>query len=44
MININRDGCLEGLPLFLEHYIPDFDRLPMFMLRLCTEVCKASAG
>ena len=37
MIGIE-DGHLAALPLYLEHYIPDWDRLPMFVLRMCTEV------
>lgn len=44
MISFDDAGSLVTLPLFLEHYVPDWDRLPMFALRLCTEVCYAKLG
>ena len=31
-------GQLHTLPLVLDNYVPDLDRLPMLMLRLATEV------
>ncbi|XP_043920831.1 DNA mismatch repair protein Mlh1 [Protopterus annectens] len=35
---IDKDGNLIGLPLLLDNYIPALEGLPMFILRLATEV------
>ncbi|KAL4222892.1 DNA mismatch repair protein [Mactra antiquata] len=37
-MEIDQEGKLHTLPLVLDDYIPDLDRLPMFILRLATEV------
>ena len=37
---INKDGQIILLPLLLEGYIPNMDKLPVFLLRLATEVIK----
>ena len=37
---INKDGQIISLPLLLEGYIPNMDKLPVFLLRLATEVIK----
>eukprot|EP01134_Creolimax_fragrantissima_P000590 CFRG0590T1 len=37
-IEITDEGKLSSLPLILKDYEPDFHRLPMFILRLATEV------
>ena len=38
-LKISDDGCIVSLPLLLESYSPNLDRLPMFLLRLVSEVC-----
>ncbi|KAI1894235.1 hypothetical protein AGOR_G00113730 [Albula goreensis] len=37
-LEINQEGNLTGLPLLLDNYIPPMEGLPMFILRLATEV------
>ncbi|KAJ3610423.1 hypothetical protein NHX12_022515 [Muraenolepis orangiensis] len=37
-LEIDQDGNLTGLPLLLDNYIPVMEGLPMFILRLATEV------
>lgn len=37
-IEIDENGNLCTLPLLLDHYIPNMEGLPMFVLRLATEV------
>ncbi|MBN3271850.1 MLH1 protein, partial [Polyodon spathula] len=37
-MEIDEDGNLAGLPLLLDNYIPALEGLPMFILRLATEV------
>ena len=37
-LEIDMDGNLKSLPLLLDDYVPNLDGLPMFMLRLATEV------
>uniref|UniRef100_UPI00398F828D DNA mismatch repair protein Mlh1 isoform X1 n=2 Tax=Pristiophorus japonicus TaxID=55135 RepID=UPI00398F828D len=37
-LGIDEEGNLTGLPLLLENYIPALEGLPMFILRLATEV------
>ncbi|XP_043396600.1 DNA mismatch repair protein Mlh1 isoform X2 [Chelonia mydas] len=35
---IDEDGNLTGLPLLIDNYVPPLEGLPMFILRLATEV------
>ncbi|KAJ8402823.1 hypothetical protein AAFF_G00364950 [Aldrovandia affinis] len=37
-VEIDQEGNLTGLPLLLDNYIPPMEGLPMFILRLATEV------
>ncbi|EAL63764.1 MutL DNA mismatch repair protein [Dictyostelium discoideum AX4] len=37
-IEINEDGELVGIPQVLDHYVPCTDNLPIFLLKLATEV------
>ncbi|KAL3831500.1 hypothetical protein ACJMK2_023241 [Sinanodonta woodiana] len=37
-MEIDQDGNLLTLPLMLDDYVPDLDGLPMFILRVATEV------
>ncbi|XP_071802994.1 DNA mismatch repair protein Mlh1-like isoform X1 [Asterias amurensis] len=37
-MQIDKDGNLCTIPLLLDNYIPDLERLPMYVLRLATEV------
>ncbi|KAJ8014348.1 hypothetical protein DPEC_G00039300 [Dallia pectoralis] len=37
-VEIDQEGNLTGLPLLLDKYIPPMEGLPMFILRLATEV------
>ncbi|XP_060704566.1 DNA mismatch repair protein Mlh1-like [Hemiscyllium ocellatum] len=37
-LSIDEEGNLTGLPLLLENYVPALEGLPMFILRLATEV------
>uniref|UniRef100_H3AH00 DNA mismatch repair protein MLH1 n=1 Tax=Latimeria chalumnae TaxID=7897 RepID=H3AH00_LATCH len=37
-VEIDEEGNLTGLPLLLENYVPALEGLPMFILRLATEV------
>ncbi|KAM3862566.1 DNA mismatch repair protein Mlh1 [Diretmus argenteus] len=37
-VEIDQEGNLTGLPLLLDKYIPAMEGLPMFILRLATEV------
>ncbi|XP_022308230.2 DNA mismatch repair protein Mlh1-like [Crassostrea virginica] len=37
-MEIDQEGNLCTLPLLLEHYTPNMEGLPMFVLRLATEV------
>ncbi len=37
-IEITQDGVLTKLPLLLKNYDPDVNRLPMFVLRMATDV------
>ncbi|XP_033104160.1 DNA mismatch repair protein Mlh1-like [Anneissia japonica] len=38
-IDINKEEMLCSLPLLLDNYVPALQGLPMFILRLATEVC-----
>lgn len=38
-----QDGKLVTLPMLLENYIPPLDELPLYILRLATEVRKQTA-
>jgi DNA mismatch repair protein MLH1 len=38
-LEIDTDGNLKSLPMLLEDYVPNLNGLPMFVLRLATEVC-----
>ena len=38
-LEIDMDGNLKSLPLLLDDYVPNLNGLPMFVLRLATEVC-----
>lgn len=38
MIEIDSDGRIVSLPLLLESYTPNLDKLPLFILRLMAEV------
>jgi DNA mismatch repair protein MLH1 len=37
-LDISADGQLIGLPMIIRDYRPQFEKLPMFLLRLGTEV------
>ena len=37
-INIDQEGRLCGIPSIVDGYVPDLDGLPMFLLRLASEV------
>jgi len=37
-MEVNEKGELVSLPLILKGYLPNLDKLPMFLLRLGTEV------
>lgn len=37
-LEIDKEGCILTLPLLLDGYIPNLNGLPMFVLRLATEV------
>jgi len=37
-MEINKQGELISLPLILDKYVPNWNRLPMFLLRLATEI------
>uniref|UniRef100_A0A674KDV9 DNA mismatch repair protein MLH1 n=1 Tax=Terrapene triunguis TaxID=2587831 RepID=A0A674KDV9_9SAUR len=37
-LEIDEDGNLTGLPLLIDNYVPPLEGLPMFILRLATEV------
>ncbi|NXN11931.1 MLH1 protein, partial [Indicator maculatus] len=37
-LEIDEEGNLTGLPLLIENYVPPLEGLPMFILRLATEV------
>ncbi|XP_075777906.1 DNA mismatch repair protein Mlh1 isoform X2 [Pelodiscus sinensis] len=37
-LDIDEDGNLTGLPLLIDNYVPPLEGLPMFILRLATEV------
>ena len=37
---VSKDGLLLALPMLLKGYIPTMDKLPLFLLRLGTEVLK----
>ncbi|NWI13287.1 MLH1 protein, partial [Crypturellus soui] len=37
-LEIDEEGNLTGLPLLLDNYVPPLEGLPMFILRLATEV------
>lgn len=39
---VPQDGSLVGLPLLLDGYIPAMEGLPMFVLRLATEVSRTN--
>lgn len=41
-LEIDKEGCLLTLPLLLDGYIPNLNGLPMFVLRLATEVTSFS--
>lgn len=36
--NVNDEGCLVSVPLLLTGCNPNLDKLPLFILRLATEV------
>jgi hypothetical protein len=42
MIHVTAKGVLETLPLVLPHYEPSWSKLPMFVLRMATEVITCS--
>ena len=37
-MKVDGEGSLVSLPMLLESFMPNLDRLPMFILRLVTEV------
>ncbi|KAJ8682995.1 hypothetical protein QAD02_018787 [Eretmocerus hayati] len=37
-IYIDKNGCLKSLPILLENYLPSQSAIPLFILRLSTEV------
>lgn len=37
-ISIDSEGCLVGLPVLIDHYTPDLERLPQFVLQLARHV------
>ncbi|MEE6525186.1 hypothetical protein FKM82_025038, partial [Ascaphus truei] len=37
-LEIDEEGNLTGLPLLIDNYVPPMEGLPMFILRLATEV------
>jgi hypothetical protein len=37
-LTITADGKVEGLPLLLQDYIPNLDKLPHFLMRLGPQV------
>ena len=37
-MRINEAGQLESIPLLLQNYTPDFNKLPLFLIRLGTQV------
>ncbi|XP_030749016.1 DNA mismatch repair protein Mlh1 [Sitophilus oryzae] len=37
-LDIDKDGNLRTIPILLENYIPDLSGLPLFLIRLATEV------
>ena len=41
-MKIDENGSLVSLPVLLDLFTPDLDRLPMFILRLATEVSSLS--
>ena len=43
-LEIDEEGNLTGLPLLIDNYIPLLEGLPMFILRLATEVCFCKLG
>ena len=38
-IEINGSGELTAIPILLDNYVPDWNKLPMLLLRLASEVC-----
>ena len=38
-VEINENGELTALPILLDNYVPDWNKLPMLLLRLASEVC-----
>lgn len=37
-MDVSEDGRLCSIPMLLKDYVPTLDRLPLFLLRLGTEV------
>ena len=37
-LEVSQEGELTGIPLLLDGYVPDLNQIPMFLLRLATEV------
>ena len=37
-LEIDKNGQILGIPMLLEGYIPDLNQLPMFVLRVATNV------
>lgn len=42
-LEVDKEGNLKSLPLLLDDYVPNLSGLPMFVLRLATEVCQPSS-
>lgn len=38
-VEINENGELTALPILLDNYVPDWNKLPILLLRLASEVC-----
>ena len=38
-VQISGEGQLVAMPLLLDNYVPDWNKLPMLLLRLASEVC-----
>ena len=39
LFEITDDGLVESLPLLLKGYVPNLDKLPLFLMRLGPQVC-----
>jgi hypothetical protein len=38
-IRVSENGELLSIPMLIKNYVPTLDKLPLFLLRLGTEVC-----